>query len=120
MSSDGGAHRGFAFVEYTFKTDAEVHTRYYISPTTILIRKLAMVVLNNLKLYDLLVKLTISILQKAFEALCQSTHLYGRRLVLEWASVEENVDQIRKRTAGHFHPTAEVKSKKSTLDMDNA
>ncbi|KAF5280712.1 hypothetical protein FQR65_LT15002 [Abscondita terminalis] len=42
--------------------------------------------------------------KKAFEALCQSTHLYGRRLVLEWASTEDQeVDEIRKRTAEHFN-----------------
>jgi hypothetical protein len=28
--------------------------------------------------------------------------LYGRRLVLEWAAVEENVEEIRKRTAENF------------------
>ena len=37
------------------------------------------------------------------ESLCQSTHLYGRRLVLEWAaSDEDDVDAIRKRTAERF------------------
>ncbi len=40
--------------------------------------------------------------KKAFDSLCQSTHLYGRRLVLEWAESEESVDDIRKRTAQHF------------------
>lgn len=39
----------------------------------------------------------------AFKALCQSTHLYGRRLVLEWAQKEDAIDEIRKRTARHFH-----------------
>ncbi|KRT79377.1 RNA binding protein, partial [Oryctes borbonicus] len=42
---------------------------------------------------------TASDAKKAFEALSQSTHLYGRRLVLEWAAADEGVDQIRKRTA---------------------
>lgn len=41
--------------------------------------------------------------QRAFKALCQSTHLYGRRLVLEWAQSDEGVEEIRKRTAKHFH-----------------
>lgn len=40
--------------------------------------------------------------KRAFDSLCQSTHLYGRRLVLEWAESEESVDNIRKRTAEHF------------------
>ncbi|XP_045462313.1 probable RNA-binding protein 19 [Harmonia axyridis] len=38
--------------------------------------------------------------KKAFEALSQSTHLYGRRLVLEWAELEE--DKTGKRSAEHF------------------
>lgn len=41
-------------------------------------------------------------MQRAFKALCLSTHLYGRRLVLEWASTEEDIDAIRKRTADNF------------------
>ena len=43
--------------------------------------------------------------KRAFESLFQSTHLYGRRLVLEWAKEEESVEMIRKRTAEHFHQT---------------
>lgn len=61
---------------------------------------------------------TIFSLQTAFEALCQSTHLYGRRLVLEWASGEEGVEEMRKRTADHFKPAEEVKSKKSVFNID--
>ncbi|XP_012255144.2 probable RNA-binding protein 19 [Athalia rosae] len=57
--------------------------------------------------------------KKAFNALCQSTHLYGRRLVLEWAQSEEGVDDIRKRTAKHFHQDGPVsRSKKSVLDPE--
>uniref|UniRef100_A0AAY4C3X0 Probable RNA-binding protein 19 n=1 Tax=Denticeps clupeoides TaxID=299321 RepID=A0AAY4C3X0_9TELE len=41
--------------------------------------------------------------KKAFKALCHSTHLYGRRLVLEWADTEESVDALRRKTAQHFH-----------------
>ena len=48
--------------------------------------------------------------KRAFDSLSHSTHLYGRRLVLEWAEQEESLDAIRKRTAQHFHgvnvPTA--------------
>lgn len=40
--------------------------------------------------------------QRAMQALCQSTHFFGRRLVLEWAQADESVDEIRKRTAQHF------------------
>lgn len=44
--------------------------------------------------------------KKAFEALCHSTHLYGRRLVLEWATLEteNNVNLLRKRVAEQFLP----------------
>ncbi|XP_058794674.1 probable RNA-binding protein 19 [Phymastichus coffea] len=57
---------------------------------------------------------------RAFKALCQSTHLYGRRLVLEWAQTEEGIEDIRKRTAKHFHEESAVKrSKKGTLDPES-
>lgn len=42
-------------------------------------------------------------LQKAFTALCHSTHLYGRRLVLEWADTEETLEALRRKTDQHFH-----------------
>lgn len=38
----------------------------------------------------------------AMESMCQSTHLYGRRLVLEWAQSGENLDEMRKRTADQY------------------
>ena len=47
--------------------------------------------------------MVLYILQRAFEALCHSTHLYGRRLVLEWAEMAEDLEDVRKRTAEHFH-----------------
>ena len=50
--------------------------------------------------------------KRAFESLCHSTHLYGRRLVLEWAEEEESVDAIRKRTLEHFSAVGEKQSKK--------
>uniref|UniRef100_A0A665X1U2 Probable RNA-binding protein 19 n=1 Tax=Echeneis naucrates TaxID=173247 RepID=A0A665X1U2_ECHNA len=46
--------------------------------------------------------------KKAFTALCHSTHLYGRRLVLEWADAEETVESLRRKTAEHFHGKSEV------------
>ncbi|KAB0792737.1 hypothetical protein PPYR_14696 [Photinus pyralis] len=58
--------------------------------------------------------------KSAFEALGQSTHLFGRRLVLEWASQEdEEVDAIRKRTAEHFQEEKEVRSKKSVFNIES-
>jgi hypothetical protein len=41
--------------------------------------------------------------QRAFKSLCTSTHLYGRRLVLEWADDTESIDELRKKTADYFH-----------------
>ncbi|XP_032220437.2 probable RNA-binding protein 19 isoform X2 [Nematostella vectensis] len=54
--------------------------------------------------------------KRAFEALCTSTHLYGRRLVLEWAEDEDDVDTLRKRTADHFHGEQKKTKKKSIQD----
>ncbi|XP_060520539.1 probable RNA-binding protein 19 [Cylas formicarius] len=54
----------------------------------------------------------------AFEALGGSTHLYGRRLVLEWASGDQGVEEIRKRTSEHFGTRDDVKSKKSVFSID--
>ncbi|XP_020299872.1 probable RNA-binding protein 19 [Pseudomyrmex gracilis] len=57
--------------------------------------------------------------KKAFNALSQSTHLYGRRLVLEWAQAEEDIEEIRKRTATKFYQgSAPKKFKKSTIDAE--
>ena len=44
--------------------------------------------------------------KRAMEALGRSTHLYGRRLVLEWADQDESLDEVRKRTARYFHGSA--------------
>ncbi|KAJ0176548.1 hypothetical protein K1T71_007727 [Dendrolimus kikuchii] len=59
----------------------------------------------------------------AFQALCQSTHLYGRRLVLEWADQtdeSEDVNQLRKRTAQTFNAKTPggKKSRKSAIDTE--
>lgn len=42
-------------------------------------------------------------------------------MILEWATVDEDVDQLRKRTANHFHGDsgASKKSKKSVFDATN-
>ena len=59
--------------------------------------------------------------RRAFESLCYSTHLYGRRLVLEWAEGDESVEDIRKRTADHFHglqgAAANVSSKRRKAEF---
>ncbi|KRX53996.1 putative RNA-binding protein 19 [Trichinella sp. T9] len=60
--SPNGQHRGFGFVEFNCKADAE----------------------------------------KAFKHLGVSTHLYGRRLVLEWADLEGDLQELRDKTAEYF------------------
>ncbi|XP_065663614.1 probable RNA-binding protein 19 isoform X2 [Hydra vulgaris] len=75
-----GAHRGFAFIDFTTKQDAK----------------------------------------RAFKALCQSTHLYGRRLVLEWADDDDSVDLLRKKTAELYHESSEPSAKKSKMSLQSA
>ncbi|XP_023239058.1 probable RNA-binding protein 19 [Centruroides sculpturatus] len=41
--------------------------------------------------------------KRAFKALSNSTHIYGRRLVLEWANTDDNdVNTLRKKTSKNF------------------
>ena len=47
-------------------------------------------------------KKTFNIPPRYFNLLFFSTHLYGRRLVLEWAEQEETVDDLRRKTANSF------------------
>uniref|UniRef100_A0A673CQF7 Probable RNA-binding protein 19 n=1 Tax=Sphaeramia orbicularis TaxID=375764 RepID=A0A673CQF7_9TELE len=54
--------------------------------------------------------------KKAFAALCHSTHLYGRRLVLEWADAEDSVETLRRKTAEHFHVAAKKQRKAEVLE----
>ncbi|RZF45568.1 hypothetical protein LSTR_LSTR010969 [Laodelphax striatellus] len=58
--------------------------------------------------------------KRAMKALCQSTHLYGRRLVLEWARGEDSVEDIRKRTADNFlaKEPSHHKRQKATADLE--
>lgn len=51
----------------------------------------------------------------AFDALHHSTHLYGRRLVLEWAATEEDVTEIRKRTAKDVGGGSKVKQSRKAI-----
>ena len=56
--------------------------------------------------------------RRAFESLKHSTHLYGRRLVLEWAEEEESIEMIRKRTAEHFGNLKFLQSKRPKKDHE--
>ncbi|KHJ87889.1 hypothetical protein OESDEN_12326, partial [Oesophagostomum dentatum] len=40
--------------------------------------------------------------KRAFESLVHSTHIYGRRLVLEWAKNDDSVQEMREKTAEKF------------------
>lgn len=58
--------------------------------------------------------------KQAFEALRHSTHLYGRRLILEWADNDEDVTEIRKRTAQQAGAmTNGPPKKKSVIEGDD-
>lgn len=61
--------------------------------------------------------------KNAFDALQHSTHLYGRRLVLEWAETDQDVDEIRKRTAQEMGAVAESskpkRNKRALLKDEN-
>jgi len=60
--------------------------------------------------------LTINDAKRAFDALCHSTHLFGRRLVLEWSAPEQtqDVEILRLKEAQLSGPVAK-KLKKSTF-----
>lgn len=69
--------------------------------------------------------ITKSDAKKAFEALSQSTHLYGRRIVLEWASTtdESDVDALRKRAADQYSSARQSsnakRSKRAIFDTES-
>uniref|UniRef100_A0A182N0M2 RRM domain-containing protein n=1 Tax=Anopheles dirus TaxID=7168 RepID=A0A182N0M2_9DIPT len=60
--------------------------------------------------------------KRAFDALGRSTHLYGRRLVLEWAAPDDGVEELRKRTAAQYDGAAGAKraagSRKAVLSTE--
>ncbi|XP_016994814.2 probable RNA-binding protein 19 [Drosophila takahashii] len=64
--------------------------------------------------------------KRAFDALSASTHLYGRRLVLEWSANDDNqdVEELRKRTAAKFGDSQAAasakRSRKSFFDVEGS
>lgn len=54
--------------------------------------------------------------KRAFAALCHSTHLYGRRLVLEWADAEDTVETLRRKTAEHYHVAPKKRKQAEVLE----
>ena len=103
--SGTGTHRGFAFVDFLTKQDAKVRSVKEKSETECCLNAFLYFwwagACSSLRF--IFGFFYFSVLQRAFESLCSSTHLYGRRLVLEWAEDEDSVDALRKRTAEHFH-----------------
>ncbi|KAK6748587.1 hypothetical protein RB195_001295 [Necator americanus] len=49
--------------------------------------------------------------RRAFDALVHSTHIYGRRLVLEWAKSDDSVEEMREKTAEKFSGGREANRK---------
>lgn len=62
---------------------------------------------------------TIHDAKRAFKALSQSTHLYGRRLVLEWAETGDDVETLREKTKEQYAPSvAKPKTGKKTVSLE--
>uniref|UniRef100_T1J2T6 RRM domain-containing protein n=1 Tax=Strigamia maritima TaxID=126957 RepID=T1J2T6_STRMM len=57
--------------------------------------------------------------KRAFDALSSSTHLYGRRLMLEWAlnegGPEGSAQELRRKTVHQFQPSAAKRRKMETV-----
>jgi len=54
----------------------------------------------------------------AFKSLVHSTHLYGRRMVLEWASEETSIEEMRDKTSRHWTGLADGKNISKKMKMD--
>ncbi|KAK6637952.1 hypothetical protein RUM44_008375 [Polyplax serrata] len=59
---------------------------------------------------------TVQEAKQAFAALSESTHIYGRRLVLEWAAIDEDVETLREKTAHQFKAGSGTQKKKINMD----
>uniref|UniRef100_A0A914RX97 RRM domain-containing protein n=1 Tax=Parascaris equorum TaxID=6256 RepID=A0A914RX97_PAREQ len=54
--------------------------------------------------------------RRAFDALVHSTHLYGRRLVLEWAKEEESIEELREKALSNLSgDTKEMRKQKKRM-----
>ncbi|KHN80484.1 putative RNA-binding protein 19 [Toxocara canis] len=54
--------------------------------------------------------------RRAFDALVHSTHIYGRRLVLEWAKVEESIEELREKALSSLSgETKELRNQKKRM-----
>ena len=55
--------------------------------------------------------------REAFEATGDSTHMYGRRLVVEWAKEDATVEEMRIKTAETFVPSLPEKKKRTIEEI---
>ncbi|KAI1723145.1 RNA recognition motif domain-containing protein [Ditylenchus destructor] len=57
---------------------------------------------------------------RSYDTLFLSTHLYGRRLVLEWAKTDESVDQLREKSANKLKTGKEARKRKNKKEIREA
>jgi len=60
---------------------------------------------------------SVSDAKAAFSSLVHSTHLYGRRLVLEWAQGETTLEELRDKTKQHWGDGRVGKEKRARFEM---
>jgi len=63
---------------------------------------------------------SISDAKAAFNSLVHSTHLYGRRLVLEWAQGETTLEELRDKTKQHWGDGRTGNPKRTKFDLEKA
>jgi len=54
----------------------------------------------------------------AFSSLVHSTHLYGRRLVLEWAQGEETLEELRDKTRKQWGDGSKIKRARLEIEKE--
>ena len=62
--------------------------------------------------------INVSDAKTAFKSLVHSTHLYGRRLVLEWAQGEETLEELRDKTRKHWGDGKSAQAKRTKFDFE--
>eukprot|EP00090_Calanus_glacialis_P001961 TRINITY_DN11462_c0_g1_i3.p1 TRINITY_DN11462_c0_g1~~TRINITY_DN11462_c0_g1_i3.p1 ORF type:complete len:820 (-),score=288.95 TRINITY_DN11462_c0_g1_i3:42-2501(-) len=63
---------------------------------------------------------SVSDAKAAFNSLVHSTHLYGRRLVLEWAQGETTLEELRDKTKQHWGEGRVGQEKRTRFEIGNA
>ncbi|KAI1723587.1 RNA recognition motif domain-containing protein [Ditylenchus destructor] len=57
---------------------------------------------------------------RSYDTLFLSTHLYGRRLVLEWAKTDDSVDQLREKSASKLKTGKGTRKRKNKKEIRDA